>query len=101
MTFYTAQQFTVQPESVVQAEGLEAVFECGYPDPASFAWFVNGSFVSASNPPQGVTLGPGSTSVSILALPLYNNTVVWCRATDEDDGVQYLSNEVSLVVYSK
>ena len=86
---------------MVQAEGLEAVFECGYPDPVSFAWFVNRSFVSAVNPPQNVTLVGGATSISILALPLYNNTVVRCRATDEDDGVQYLSNEVSLVVYSK
>ena len=85
---------------MVQAEGLEAVFECGYPDPVSFAWFVNESFASVSNPPQGVR-GGGTPTLSILALPLYNNTVVWCRATDEDDGVQYLSNEVSLVVYSK
>ena len=74
---------------------------CQYPDPVSYAWFVNGNFVSHGNPPQGVRLGIASASVYILALPLYNNTPVWCRATDEDDGVQYLSSNISLVVYGK
>ena len=86
---------------MVQVEGLEAVFVCQYPDPVSYAWFVNGNFVSHGNPPQGVRLGIASGSLSIIALPSYNNTIVWCRAIDEDDGNTYLSSEVSLVVYGK
>ena len=87
---------------MVQAEGLDAVFECGYPDPVSYAWFINGSFVSHFALPQGVSLGLGTASLSILALSLYNNTIVQCRATDEDDGgTQHFSKEVSLIVYGE
>ena len=39
---YTAQQFTIEPESVVQAEGLLAEFECLSPGALTHPWFVNG-----------------------------------------------------------
>ena len=100
--FLVAQQFTIQPESVVQAKGLDAVFVCGYPEPASYGWFINGSFVSFGSISQDVSLGPGAGSLFILALPQYNNTIVQCRATDEDDGgTQNFSHEASLIVYGE
>ena len=34
--------FTVQPESVVQAEGLDAVLECWYPGALLHVWGING-----------------------------------------------------------
>ncbi len=37
-----AAQFTVQPVSVVQAQGIDAVFECQYPGAQSYNWGING-----------------------------------------------------------
>ena len=103
MSYVSAnQEFLTQPESVVQAEGLDALFECRYPDPATYAWLVNESIVAFFEPPQNIKLGDGSTSVTILAIPSYNNTVIQCRVFDEDDGgAQVFSNEVSLFVFSE
>ena len=93
-------QVTVQPESVVQAEGLEAVFECFYPGLASFDWFINGSRVFDTDPPPNITLGQSSNPLTILAIPLYNNSVIKCEARTAEEGVLF-SNESSLVIYSE
>ena len=79
--------FAVQPMSVRQAEGLKAVFECLHPGgETSHDWFVNGTFLSSLSPIRSSDIvsspslegSPGS--LTILARPEYNNTVVRCRA---------------------
>ena len=68
--------FTVQPVSVVQAEGLEAVFECRYPgEGVTHTLIVNGSAVDADIPSGG-----SLASLTVPARPEYNNTVVQCVA---------------------
>ena len=76
----TAQQFTVQPESVVQAEGLEAVFECLYPGAVSYFWAINGNLVDPLSLLPNVSVGPGGLSISILATSQYDNSSVQCGA---------------------
>ena len=82
--------FTVQPESVVQAEGLEAVFECLYPGAQSHGWGINGGFLPDDQFPPDVTRIPPSgdspARLIIPATPQYNNTVVQCRAIVEEGG---------------
>ena len=99
MCMYLA-QITVQPESVVQSEGLEAVFECFYPGQASYSWFIDGSLVFTNSPPPNVTLASASNPLTILAISLYNNSAIKCEARTATEGVLF-SNKSSLVVYSK
>ena len=79
-----AHQFTVQPESAVQAEGLEAVFECLYPRAVSHSWRINGEFPSDDQFPPDIscTLPQGDSPARLIipAIPQYNNTVVQCIA---------------------
>ena len=79
-----AHQFTVQPESVVQAEELEAVFECQCPGAIAHSWRINGEFLREDQFLPGVTrISPSVDSPTarliIPATPQYNNTVVQCR----------------------
>ena len=76
--------FEVQPESVVQAEGLVAVFECQYPGATSYSWLINGIPIPLP-PPHGliVTLpseGSPTARLIIPAITKYNNTIVQCQA---------------------
>ena len=81
-----AAQFTVQPVSVVQAEGLEAMFECFHPESIS-SWFVNGVYQTNNNFPFDILPLAGTpASLTIPARPDYNNTVVQCRAVVEVGG---------------
>ena len=71
--------------SVIQAEGLEAVFECLHPGATAYGWALNGTFLSVY-PPNIVTNSPSGdspASLTIPAIPEYNNTVVQCRAIVE------------------
>ena len=81
-TFPLAQQFTVQPESVVQAEGLEAVFECLDPGAVGHVWVINGEYLDVHQFPSDMTRIPASENTPsrliIPATPQYNNTVVQC-----------------------
>ena len=88
--------------SVIQAEGLEAVFECLYPGATYYCWFINGIFLSVyppnidTDPPSG-----GSpASLTIPAIPKYNNIVIQCRAIVEvGGGIQVLlSDNATLTV---
>ena len=69
--------------SVIQAEGLEAVFECLYPE-AIHNWFINGTIHFINTEDIVATLLPSVNSpeaiLRIRARPEYNSTVVWCRA---------------------
>ena len=82
--YITAQtNFTVQPVPVIQAEGLEAVFECLYPNATAYSWAFNGMFQSVY-PPDIVAVSPSGdspASLTISAIPEYNNTIVQCGAT--------------------
>ena len=105
ITYNTAQSnFTVQPVSVIQAEGLEAVFKCLYPG-ASHNWFINGIFRSVF-PPDIVDRSPSGDSPASLTIPArseYNNTVIQCRAiVVVGGGIQVLlSDNATLTVYGE
>ena len=68
-------QVTVQPESIIQAEGLEAVFECFYPGQAIYDWFINGSLVFTNSPFSNVRLGEAANRLIILAIPGHCTTI--------------------------
>ena len=92
MVFYMfAAQFTVQPVSVVQAQGLNAVFRCQYLGAQSYIWGLNGEFPNEDNYPPDVTrtLSSGDTpaTLTIPATGQYNNTVVQCEAVVRDGRV--------------
>ena len=94
--------FSVKPESVVQAEGLEAVFECLYPGASSHIWAINGEFLSEDQFPPDVTrISPsGSTSARLIipATSQYNNTVVQCEAIFREGGSSLISVLSCLVI---
>ena len=102
----TAQtNFTVQPVSVIQAEGLMAVFECLYPGATAYGWAINGTFLSVY--PPDIDFDPPSgdspASLTIPAIPEYNNTVVQCRVfAVVGGGIQVLlSDNATLTVYGE
>ena len=70
---------------MVQAEGLEAVFECLYPGALTHNWGLNRVFFTDANFPPDVTRIPPSvdslTVKLIIPTTLQNNgTVVQCNA---------------------
>ncbi len=76
----------MQPVSVVQAQGLNAVFECRYPGAITHNWGFNGEFPTDSYPPDVTTIRPWGDIPAKLTIPAtahYNNTVVQCRAVVE------------------
>ena len=106
ITCNTAQtNFTLQPVSVVQAERLEAVFECLYPGATAYSWAINGTFLSYFPPDidTGPPSGDSPASLTIPAIPEYNNTVVQCRAIVVVGGlpVFVLSDKATLTVYGE
>ena len=96
--------FTVQPMSLIQAEGLEAVFDCLHPEAISYAWAINGTFLRLSDfPPDIVPVSPTGDSratLTVPAIPEYNDTVVQCGATVPGPmGGFPLSGNATLTVY--
>ena len=93
--------FSDQPESVVQAEGLEAVFECLYPGAVYHSWGINGEFLFDDQFPPNVTRvlpsGDSPARLIIPAIPQYNNTVVQCEAIVRAEG-GYLTSVLSCTV---
>ena len=76
---------------MVQAEGLEAVFECQYPGALLHGWGLNGEFLDDDQFPPDVTRIPPSgdspaARLIIPATPQYNNTVVQCIAIVKEGG---------------
>ena len=89
---YTAQQFTIEPESVVQAERLLAEFECLSPGALAHPWFVNG-IASTSLTSEIIVVEGSEGRPSVLIIPAssqFNNSVVQC-----------LASSVSGVVFSR
>ncbi len=74
----------MQPVSVIQAEGLEAVFECLYPGALSHSWEINGMYpADDAFPPDVTRTSPSGNTPARQSIPStgqYNNTVVQCRA---------------------
>ncbi len=97
---YTAQQFTIEPESVVQAEGLLAEFECLSLGASAHAWLVNG--VESRDPDFSseirVARGTSGRS-SVLTIPAssqFNNIIAQCTAFSRSGGT--LSRNATLIV---
>ena len=98
--FYVlAAQFTVQPVLVVQAQGLNAVFECQYPGAQNHNWGFNGDFPTCDSYPLDVTVtlpsGDTPATLTIPATAQYNNTVVQCEALVRDGRVFILELSVN------
>ena len=78
----------MQPVSVVQAQGVDAVFECRYPGAQNHNWGLNGEFPTEDTYPPDVTVTPSSNDIpatlTIPAIAQYNNTVVQCEAVVRD-----------------
>ena len=78
------QKFPVRPVSLIQAEGLKAMFECLYPGALSHSWGINGMYPADDAFPPDVTRTlPSGDTPARLVIPStgqYNNTMVQCRA---------------------
>ncbi len=107
--FLTA-QFTVQPLSVLErAEGLEAVFSCQYQAEGltvTYDWAINNSLVSTDTDTVRVrrpSSPGGPTTMTILATPQHNNSVVYCEADirNGSDRTFEISLTASLVVHGE
>ena len=91
---------------MVQAEGLEAVFECLYQAelPVTYDWFINGGIHHLDTPDVSslLPLTPDATAtLRIAAIPGHNNTVVQCEV-DIRNGTERrleLSSIATLTVY--
>ncbi len=67
---------------MVQAEGLPAEFECGFPGAIDHAWFVNGAAATSLTSEIRVA-GGTSDHPSVLTIPAitqFNNSVLRCLA---------------------
>ena len=75
--------FTIDPQDVIQAEGVSATFRCQHLNATTIGWIVNGTSLYSFTPPNVSTdvLENSVNTLSILALPEYNETQVWCVAT--------------------
>ena len=99
--------FTVQPVSVVQAEGVDAVFECLYLGAVSHSWGINGTFPADNEfQPDFTRTQPSGDTPATLTIPAtahYNNTVVLCRALVEVEGgfVGRLTENTTLTIFGK
>ena len=86
---------------MVQAEGLEAVFECLYPGVlVSYSWLVNGVGLGSEEFPKEIMATGGSsgnpTQLTIPTSSQFNNSVVQCVALSLSGGV--FSRNVTLEV---
>ena len=73
--------------SVVQAQGLNAVFECRHPGAQYRNWRFNGEFPTDDSYPPNVTFTLPSGTLTIPTTGQYNNTVVQCEAVVRDGRV--------------
>ena len=74
---------------MIQAEGTPAMFQCQYTGATTVGWIFNGTSIHSYSPPNITTdVLPGSVNVlTVLALPAYNETEVWCVATILQSGM--------------
>lgn len=74
---------SIMPASVVQAEGLDAIFLCQHPtDSGTIDWTINGTALRNIDTSNGLIRSEGRgaavEALIIAAIPKYNNTVVVC-----------------------
>ena len=86
----------------MQAEGLEAVFECQYPGATNYSWAINGSFSTnfLEDVESSLAAGDSPSRLIIPATLRYNITVVQCEAviTEREGGVFVISCPAVLLV---
>ena len=71
------------PTSVVQAEGVDAVFLCQHPtDSGTIDWTINGTALRNIDTSGGLIRSEGrgaaTEALIITAIPQYNNTIIVC-----------------------
>ena len=91
--------FTVYPVSVTQVKGMNVVFECLHPNATAYGWALNGTSQSVY-PSDVVAVSPSGdspASLTIPAIPKYNNTVIHCEAVGGGVG-NILSESATLKV---
>ncbi len=105
--FDSSAQFTVQPVSVVQAKGVDVVFECLYLGAVYHSWGINGTFPAENEFPSDVTRTQASSiipaTLTIPATAHYNNTVVQCEAgvrVERQVDINYTEN-ATLIMFGK
>ena len=85
---YAIVEFTMVPSSLVVNVGEEAVFQCRYPG-ATINWRINGAAVVLSPFITVTSSGQQSSdTLTITALPEYNETVIECVALLQDLSTQ-------------
>ncbi|XP_064391401.1 uncharacterized protein LOC135339174 isoform X2 [Halichondria panicea] len=100
-------QFTIQPVSVGRAEGLEAVFRCQYQAEGftnNYIWAINNVVVGQDTETvraRRPSSPGGPTTLTILATPQHNNSIVYCSAViiNGTDITLVDSSTASLVVH--
>ncbi|XP_064391266.1 uncharacterized protein LOC135339062 isoform X3 [Halichondria panicea] len=95
-----AQQFTIEPESVVRAEGLLAEFKCLSPGALAHPWFVSGIQTTSPNSSFEIRVAGGTSGhPSVLTIPAslqFNNSVIQCLAASVTSVV--FSRNATLIV---
>ena len=76
--FYHHSEFTETPMMPVNVTlNEDVVFRCRHTNALTYAWYINGSAIG-NNPPADIT--PSFNTLTIIALPRNNNTVIQCVA---------------------
>ena len=97
----TVGSFLTMPESVVQAEGLNATFFCSHQTASATGWRLNGTSVNMRHPQNVIvgTTGGGSLHyLTILATADYNGTTVQCFTFVMKDGSLVVENATTVLL---
>lgn len=80
---YAHAGFNNFPQNVIQAEGVEAHFNCQYNSASTIGWLFNGASIYAMLPPNVSrnVINESTEVLTVLALPKYNGTEICCVAT--------------------
>ena len=81
--------------------GVEAVFMCRHPTADYVVWRVNNVSVGRTSNQTSIPVSQGTGTLTILALPEYNGTVVECVALFIDGSPPEISPPVRLIVEGK
>lgn len=91
--------FTLQPTSVVQVEGLTCYFYCQNNDARKLTWSIGGLLLSSYHPPN-VFVVRNELLISTLSIPAtanYNGTAIQCKAIFLSSPSEF-SHEVMLLI---
>ena len=81
--------FTVVPLSLNVTVGAIATFQCDYPRADTLFWLINGTTLrNLPSDLEGTFRTNGrDTDLTVTALPVYNSSMIQCRAHFQDDSV--------------